>query len=216
MTLTIDNETYNLEIVKKRTTKNIYIRVKDDLTIYITCNSLTSDKKIREVINANYNSIKRMLDKAKKKKAFNESFYYLGKKYDLVYTEFCDLTFGKDKVFVNKNFDLDKWKKKEALRIFSEHLEMCYQNFSRKIPHPRLRLRKMTTRWGVCNVKTKVITLNTELLTKELGCLDYVIYHELSHLVEANHSKKFWAIVKENCPDYSKWRKLTNKYGEEE
>ena len=45
MTLTIDNETYNLEIVKKSTTKNIYTRVKDDLTIYVTCNTLTSNKK---------------------------------------------------------------------------------------------------------------------------------------------------------------------------
>lgn len=216
MTLTIDDEIYNLEIIKKPTTKNIYIRVKEDLTIYVTCNSLTSNKKIMEVINSNYESLKKMLKKAKQKQEFNSSFYYLGKKYDIVYTEFCDLTFGKDKVFVSKSFDLDKWKKKEALRIFSEHLEKCYHNFSRKIPHPTLRLRKMTSRWGVCNIKTKVITLNTELLTKELGCLDYVIYHELSHLVEANHSKKFWSVVEENCPDYKKWRNLTNKYGEEE
>ena len=53
MTLTIDDEIYNLEIIKKPTTKNIYIRVKEDLTIYVTCNSLTSNKKIMEVINSN-------------------------------------------------------------------------------------------------------------------------------------------------------------------
>ena len=207
MTLTIDNETYNLEIVKKSTTKNIYIRVKDDLTIYVTCNTLTSNKKIMSVIEEN---------KVKEKIKFNSEFYYLGKKYDIIYTEFCDFKLGENKVFIKRDFDLDKWKKKQALGIFSEHLEMCYNNFTRSIPHPKLRLRKMTTRWGVCNVKTHVITLNTELITKDIGCLDYVIYHELSHLIEANHSKKFWAIVEENCPDYKKWRKLTNKYGEEE
>ncbi len=216
MTLTIDNETYNLEIVKKSTTKNLYIRVKDDLTIYVTCNTLTSNKKIMSVIEENYDSIRRMLEKVKEKKKFNSEFYFLGKKYDIIYTENCDLKLGEKKVFVNRDFDLDKWKKKQALGIFSEHLEMCYNNFTRSIPYPKLRLRKMTTRWGVCNVKTHVITLNTELITKDLGCLDYVIYHELSHLIEANHSKKFWAIVEENCPDYKKWRKLTNKYGSEE
>lgn len=216
MTLTIDNETYNLEIVKKRTTKNIYIRVKDDLTIYVTCNTLTPNKKVMTVIEDNYNSIRKMIKKVKEKIKFNSEFYYLGKKYDIIYTEFCDFKFGENKVFISRDFNLDKWKKKEALRIFSEHLEKCYNNFSRRIPHPTLRLRKMTSRWGVCNIKTHVITLNTELLTKEIGCLDYVIYHELSHLVEANHSKKFWAVVEENCPDYKKWRKLTNKYGEEE
>ncbi len=216
MTLTIDNETYNLEIVKKSTTKNIYIRVKDDLTIYVTCNTLTSNKKIMSVIEENYDSIRKMIKKVKEKIKFNSEFYYLGKKYDIIYTEFCNLKLGENKVFISRDFDLDKWKKKEALRIFSDHLERCYQNFSRKIPHPTLRLRKMTTRWGVCNIKTHVITLNTELITKDIGCLDYVIYHELSHLIEANHSKKFWTIVEENCPDYKKWRKLTNKYGEEE
>ena len=195
MTLTIDNETYNLEIVKKSTTKNIYIRVKDDLTIYVTCNTLTSNKKVMSVVEENYDSIRKMLKKVKEKIKFNSEFYYLGKKYDIIYTEFCDFKLGENKVFIKRDFDLDKWKKK---------------------PHPKLRLRKMTTRWGVCNVKTHVITLNTELITKDIGCLDYVIYHELSHLIEANHSKKFWAIVEENCPDYKKWRKLTNKYGEEE
>ena len=216
MTLTIDNETYNLEIVKKSTTKNIYIRVKDDLTIYVTCNTLTSNKKIMSVVEENLDSIRKMIKKVKEKIKFNSEFYYLGKKYDIIYTENCDIKLGVNKVFVRKDFDLDKWKKKEALRIFSEHLEKCYNNFTRCIPHPKLRLRKMTTRWGVCNIKSHVITLNTELITKDIGCLDYVIYHELSHLIEANHSKKFWAIVEENCPDYKKWRKLTNKYGEEE
>ena len=216
MTLTIDNETYNLEIVKKSTTKNIYIRVKDDLTIYVTCNTLTSNKKIMSVVEENLDSIRKMIKKVKEKIKFNSEFYFLGKKYDIIYTEFCDFKLGENKVFISKDFDLDKWKKKQALVIFSEHLEMCYNNFTRSIPHPKLRLRKMTTRWGVCNVKTHVITLNTELITKDIGCLDYVIYHELSHLIEANHSKKFWTIVEENCPDYKKWRKLTNKYGEEE
>ncbi len=216
MTLNIDNETYNLEIVKKSTTKNIYIRVKEDLTIYVTCNTLTSNKKIMSVIDENYDSIRKMIKKVKERLKYNSEFYYLGKKYDIIYTENCDIKLGNNKVFIRKDFDLDKWKKKQALGIFSEHLEMCYNNFTRSIPHPKLRLRKMTTRWGVCNVKTHVITLNTELITKDIGCLDYVIYHELSHLIEANHSKKFWAIVEENCPDYKKWRKLTNKYGEEE
>lgn len=215
MTLEIDKEIYNLEIVKKTTTKNIYIRVKDDLTIYVTCNTLTSNKEVMKVVNSNLDSIRNMIIKVKKRNKYNNEFYYLGKKYDIIYTEFCDIKLGRDKVFINREFDLDKWKKKEALRLFSEHLESCYNNFSRSIPHPSLRLRKMSTRWGVCNIKTKVITLNTELITKDIGCLDYVIYHELSHLIEANHSKKFWQVVKKNCPDYKKWRKLTNSVEEE-
>ena len=75
MTLNIDNETYNLEIVKKSTTKNIYIRVKDDLTIYVTCNTLTSNKKIMSVVEENLDSIRKMIKKVKEKIKFNSEFY---------------------------------------------------------------------------------------------------------------------------------------------
>ena len=215
MKLQIEDETYPVVIDKKKTTTNLYIRVKEDLTIYITCHTSMKDEQIKEIIEKNQVSIIKMIKRQKKKQAYQESFYFLGKKYDMIYTEFCDIQFGKDKVFLRRDFDLDKWKKKQALYLFQEHLEACYEHFSRNIPHPTLRIRSMKTRWGVCNVKTKVITLNTELITKDIRCLDYVIYHELSHLVEANHSKKFWQVVSENCPNYKEYRKLTNGLGEE-
>ena len=134
-------------------------------------------------------------------------YIYLGKKYDPVYVEYCDISFGEEKVFLNKNLDIDKWYKKQAKDIFKNHLDLNYNNFSRNIPYPSLRIRKMTTRWGVCNVKDKSVTLNLELMKRDLKYLDYVIIHELSHLIEANHSDKFWKIVEENCPDYKKIRK---------
>ena len=57
------------------------------------------------------------------------------------------------------------------------------------------------------DIKTKTVTLNLELIKRDLKYLDYVIVHELSHLIEANHSKAFWALVEENCKDYKKYRK---------
>ena len=65
----------------------------------------------------------------------------------------------------------------------------------------------MTTRWGVCNTKLKIITLNLELIKRDIKYLDYVIVHELSHLIEANHSSRFWSIVEKNYKDYKKIRK---------
>ena len=215
MKLQIDGKTYPVIIDKKKTTKNLYIRIKEDLTVYITCHSTTSDKQIEKIIKESSSSIRKMIERTKKKQQYQQEFYFLGKRYDVVYTEYCDISFGQDKVFLRREFDLDKWKKKQALQLFYEHLEQCYHNFSRPIPHPSLRIRKMKTRWGVCNVKTKVITLDLELITKDIHCLDYVIYHELSHLVVPNHSAQFWQVVGENCPDYKKYRRLTNALGEE-
>ena len=204
------DKSYDIVVLKKRTTKNLYIKVKDDLKIYITCNTFTSDREIKRIVNNNRKSIERMLDRAIMLDEKKQDFYFLGKKYDIVYTNIDEVSLGENKIFLSKNIDLDKWFKKQALKIFSEHLENCYENFTRSIPHPSLRIRKMKTRWGVCNTKTYVITLNLELITKDINCLDYVIYHELSHLVEANHSKRFWAVVEENFKDYKKYRALTN------
>ena len=91
--------------------------------------------------------------------------------------------------------------------IFSERLKYNYDLFEENIPFPSLRIRKMKTRWGVCNVKTKTVTLNSLLLKYEIDKLDYVIIHELSHLIYANHSKDFWNLVSKYCPKYKEMRK---------
>ena len=65
----------------------------------------------------------------------------------------------------------------------------------------------MTTRWGVCNTKTHQITLNLELMHYNIECLNYVIVHELSHLIEGNHSRVFWSIVEKYYPNYKSIRK---------
>ncbi len=212
MKLKVDNEEYEIVIEKKRGNKNTYIRIKPDLKIYITTNILTTEKYIKNLLEKNYSSIIKMLEKEKRKIENNNHFYYLGKNYDIVYTEYCDISFGNGKVFLNKEFDLDKWYKKQAKNIFQEHLDKMYHQFSKKIPYPALRIRKMTTRWGVCNTKTKVITLNLELMKREEKYLDYVIIHELSHLIHANHSTSFWSLVAENCPDYKQIKKEMKEF----
>ena len=65
----------------------------------------------------------------------------------------------------------------------------------------------MSTRWGVCNRARNIITLNTELLKKEITLLDYVIIHELCHFYEGNHSKNFWHLVSLAYPNYKEARK---------
>ena len=67
MKIEVDNKEYDVIIEKKINTKNIYIRVKEDLKIYITANKLTSDKKIKQVLEDNYNFIKKRITKCEKK-----------------------------------------------------------------------------------------------------------------------------------------------------
>ena len=208
MKIELDDCLYNVVIERKINTRNTYIRIHDNLDIYVTCNLLTTDHFINNLINNKEKQILKMINRVKKRQSKKESFYYLGKKYDLVYLNKKGITFGEEKVFVDINFDLDKWYKKEAQKIFQEELDKMYSLFIYKIPYPTgLTIRKMKTRWGVCNVKTHKITLNLELIKKDIKYLDYVIVHELSHLLYANHSKEFWNCVGDNFKDYKKIRK---------
>ena len=71
-----------------------------------------------------------------------------------------------------------------------------------------IRLRQMSSRWGSCNTLSTKITLNTRLASYPLGCLAYVLVHELCHLHHANHSANFWKSVENAMPDYKYWHDL--------
>lgn len=212
MNFEFNGKTYPVEIVKKIQNKNTYIRVKQDLTLYVTTNILSSNKNIEELIKDNKKAIEKMYEKQLTKQENNIGFYYLGKKYDIIYTQGREISFLETRVLIGKDLNIDVWYKKQAKKIFSEHLLNCYNNFTKKIPYPGLRIRKMTSRWGVCNFKDKVVTLNLELIKRDFECLDYVIYHELSHLIYHNHSSEFWTLVEENFKDYKLVRRKMKNY----
>lgn len=212
MKLNVSGNTYDIIIERKSTTRNTYIRVKPDLSILVTTNKFTPIKTITDLIEENHEKIVKMLEVQQKKNENNDGFFYLGKHYDIIYVDTLDISFGENKVFLGRNFDIDKWYKKQAKKIFLEHLNEEYNKFSRKIPYPELKIRKMTSRWGVCNIKLKTITLNLELMKRDTKYLDYVIVHELSHLVHADHSDRFWSLVEDNMPDYKKYRKEMKEF----
>ncbi|MBQ2640142.1 MAG: M48 family metallopeptidase [Bacilli bacterium] len=212
MEFTYNDRDYKVVIERKKSNRNTYIRVKKDLSILVTTNKLTTDRYIKSLLEESSNNIVRMIDSQKVKNKNNEGFNYLGKKYDIIYVDYTDISIGEEKVFLNKNFDIDKWYKKQAKKLFKERLDYWYNNFSRKIPHPSLRIRKMSSRWGVCNTKLKVVTLNLELIKRDIKYLDYVIVHELSHLIYPNHSRDFWNLVEENIGDYKKYRKEMKEF----
>ena len=131
MKLQIGEKEYPIEISRKKGNKNTYIRVKKDMTIQVTTNYFTSEKAITKLIEDNLTKIEKMLSHQEVKNENNIGFFYLGKKYDIVYVEYCDIKIGTNKVFLNKNIDVDKWYKKHAQVIFKDHLDIIYHRFSK-------------------------------------------------------------------------------------
>lgn len=199
----LDGDIYNVLVVKKNN-KNSYIKIKDDLTIYVTTNYLTTKGEVKRMLDNEKDFLKRSLSRARKKMEKDELFYYLGQKYDIILVPFENTEVYDDKIYVKDMKALDKWLKKEMKRIFSERLEYNYDLFDEDIPFPKLKIRSMKTRWGVCNKRDNSITLNSKLIRYSIHEIDYVIIHELSHFVHFDHSKEFWETVRMYVPDYKK------------
>jgi predicted metal-dependent hydrolase len=69
-------------------------------------------------------------------------------------------------------------------------------------------VRAMKTRWGSCNPVKKSISLNLHLIQKPLICLEYVLVHELVHLLEASHNQRFYTLMSQFMPDWKEYRAL--------
>ena len=101
---------------------------------------------------------------------------------------------------------LDDWYRNKAFIVFNELLKETLPKFRRyKILAPTLIVRSMTKRWGSCTPSGKIF-LNTELIKAAKGSIEYVIVHELSHLVYHNHTKAFLNLQSRMLPEWQKWK----------
>ncbi len=73
------------------------------------------------------------------------------------------------------------------------------------------RFRRMKTRWGSCSIQKKRICLNIQLAEMPVECLEYVIVHELTHLHEAGHNKRFWGLVDQFYPGWREVKRRMNR-----
>ena len=82
------------------------------------------------------------------------------------------------------------------------------------VSYGRITIRNQKTRWGSCSAK-KNLNFNCLLMLAPDEVVDYVVVHELCHLIEMNHSKKFWAQVEQVMPDYKKQKQWLKDHGNE-
>ena len=97
-----------------------------------------------------------------------------------------------------------------ARRLLARRLEELFDRYERAmdVRHARTRIRRMTSRWGSCNVRTGDITINLELAYREPPCLESVVVHELCHLLEPSHNQNFYRLMGRYCPHWGEARAL--------
>jgi len=207
MNIILNNQEIEV-IVNRKKIKNIYFRFKPDLKLHINCHSYLTDNQIIDIIKNNSENISKMYEEIKKKRIPDNKFVILGDELSIIIDDQINKIMIDGKyIFASSTEAIEKYYIKEAKKFISVRLERCYNLFS-DLPPCHLRFRKMTTRWGVCNTKLKIITINTELFKYNVSLIDYVIIHELCHFKEANHSSRFWNEVNKYYPNYKQARKL--------
>lgn len=72
-------------------------------------------------------------------------------------------------------------------------------------------IKKMKTKWGSCNPASRRVWFNLELAKKPVQCLEYIVVHELVHLLERHHNERFAALVESHFPQWRQYRELLNK-----
>ena len=209
----LDGVYYDVEIVRKGN-KNTYVRVRDDLTIYVTTSKFVSNKEILKLLDNNVSFLRKGIVKAKKHIERDEHFMLLGKSYNVVFSsDFRNVSIDTDNniIYVKDEKKLNSWLKNQMKNLYLKRIDLYYNMFEENIPYPSLKIRRMTTRWGVCNRKLKAVTLNSRLIEFGIDKIDYVVVHELSHFVHFDHSKEFWNVVSKYCSNYKKIRKELNE-----
>ncbi|MDR2848512.1 MAG: M48 family metallopeptidase [Bacteroidales bacterium] len=149
-----------------------------------------------------------------------ESHLYLGKQYILRVTEGKRNSVG----FKGRSFEVEtrhalslqcaasverlmkNWYKERAKTKFAEIAETIIQRFKKYNVEPTsLYIQNMANRWGSCTPKGKII-LNTELIKAPKPCIEYVITHELCHLLYKNHNSAFYQLLTAEMPDWERWK----------
>ncbi len=106
--------------------------------------------------------------------------------------------------YAYKQEQLEKWYRKEALSVFKEKAQEFAENIG--VSFKDIHIKDQKSRWGSCSSKGN-LNFNWRILMAPEPVCDYVIIHELCHLVYMDHSANFWRLVEQHCPFYSQYKK---------
>ena len=221
-------EGLNVTLTRKPNQKNTYIRINPpngDVTVSAPLR--LSVEEVSELVRQNLAKIQESRRKiqaqprqTKREYVSGETLYLWGKQYMLRvvygfakssvvrYPEVITLNVPDGTPMESRRRILTEWYRQELKRAMPSLVAECCSRVGVTITG--WNVRNMRTRWGSCNIRERRILLNLQLVKKPPECLEYVIIHELVHLLERNHTRKFWRLVENFCPHWKSRRELLN------
>lgn len=208
---------YKVEISYKKV-KYLRMKVKDG-TVKVTAPFLTSKEYIEKFIASNTTFIKKQMLKYESKLAkttfsFNDEITILNKKYIIL--KGIRNKINGNYIFIKEDLDIAKQIKKlfknQLLELLSSLSLSYYQKMNIDVLFPKIVIKDVKSKWGSYSKSKNEIIYSSNLLFKDSIVYNYIVVHELSHMLEYNHSKKFYEIVEKYCPNYKKIRKMLKEW----
>lgn len=150
-----------------------------------------------------------------------ESHYYLGRRYRLRIVNHdgatrieipnrttMEMHVRPDTNALQREAELQSWYRTQLREMIVPLLAKWQKKLDVKITG--CIIRKMKTRWGACNVDARRLLLNTEMVKKPWECVEYIVVHELAHLVERHHNDRFLTLMDKHLPQWRLYRKRLN------
>ena len=209
----------------RRKMKNIYLKVEKNADVVVSAPPRTPNYIIKKLVQENIDEIKlRRTNILKNGHTFKnyvtgEKHYVFGKELTLEVRlgDKNKVTLSNDKLYLSVK---DKYQDREQIVtrelrkvVYNKCLE--FLNKYEKLMNvyvEQLRIKKMKTRWGTCNIEAKRIWINYELVKYPVECLEHTIVHELTHLLETNHTPRFYTLLGKYYPNYRENDKLIKKF----
>ncbi len=221
------NGTVQVKLLRKNI-KNIHLKVFRSLDVILSVPEHVPDEWIKSFLFSRQKWIDDQISKYKKTSGHNNlleirngsSTQFLGKDMRIYkeasITNRVEVDEKKVHLFVTDVEDEDlvqnifsKWWRNTARTIYQQEVDYFYQSVIRKygIDKPEIRIKKMKTLWGSCTPDKNKITLNEYLLKANIRCIQYVILHELTHLLYPNHNSDFYNFLTIRMPDWRERKK---------
>lgn len=211
--------------VKRSKRKTISLTVKPDCTVEVRAPLTTSQKRIDEFVRANNIWIEKNIQKMQELAQVKESFtldysstvYFFGKRLPIEKAKVRKAKLDSDIILMPPDLDSEQIRlqlvslyKETARRYIGEKLPIYAQKLG--VNPSKLMITSAKTNWGSCTADR--VHFSWHIVMAEEEVIDYVIIHELAHIIHHNHSPYFWAEVAKQCHDYKTLRARLKYYSE--